>query len=194
MAGTSADEVVKVALSMIGEQPVDGIDEDSPIAATCRIYLPFALKAILERYPWRFAQKRVVLAHEDAAPVFGFAYQFVPPADFISVTQIDSDRDSLYSVEDNRILSDSETISLQYTAEQVKYSAMPSLFSLAFAAMLGMLVAGNTAGGDTKVADLERRYLTFLNEAILFDKRTGFGVSEESEYQAKDGSWLTRNG
>jgi len=193
MAAITETLIATMALTLVGEEPIDNIDDvNSKIAQIIRSYLSPVYRSVLEEHPWRFAQKRVSISPESTPPAFGYAYQYVLPSDFVSVTEINGDRDTLFSVENGRILIDSETINLMYTAEVVFFS-MPSKFALALATNLASYLAYNVTGGKVRAAELMGMYEKNLYNAIFLDSRTGLGVSEAAE-AGEGGTWHLRDG
>ena len=115
-------------------------DDTSATAAYCREFFEVDRDSCLQMFPWSFAGKRVQLSPETAAPVFGWSYSFLLPADYLQMREVDDDLE--YLVENGRILCDSDSISIAYTFKQT----VDAYFSPLFVDMLSLKLARSLVG------------------------------------------------
>lgn len=100
------------ALLLLGEKPIDAMDEESDTAALCNgLYLP-TLESVLRAHMWNCAKKRTILSPLAEKPVFGFQNKFLIPSDWIRTISISEYRN--YEIEAGYILADSNEVRLHY--------------------------------------------------------------------------------
>lgn len=72
-------EICNRALALVGQTPIQALDQAGKPAASCnRLYGP-ARDAVLRAYPWNCAVRRALLPAGTAKPAFGFARYFRLP-------------------------------------------------------------------------------------------------------------------
>lgn len=112
----SAVSICSNALQVLGDKPIDSFD-----LANDRTRLAANLYAskrdfVLRSHPWNCAIKRVILSPDAVAPVFGWAYQYALPGDWLRTLSVgvdDSTQDD-YQLEGRQILMDIDTCRLRY--------------------------------------------------------------------------------
>lgn len=78
-------EIVNLALSDCGVDPITAFDDATPAARQAKAkYVPIR-DAVLEDREWTFAKSRLLLAEDPNVPVFGYAYAYIIPSNVIRV-------------------------------------------------------------------------------------------------------------
>ena len=72
------------ALVLLGSEGITSFDDGSTEAGIASALYPNTRDLFLSMYPWSFAQKKVQLQRETAAPEFEWEYQYALPTDMIS--------------------------------------------------------------------------------------------------------------
>lgn len=79
----SAVSICSNALLMLGDNPINSLEEPSDRARLAANLWESARDYVLRSHPWNCAVKQVVLAPDVVGPPFGFAYQFTLPGDWL---------------------------------------------------------------------------------------------------------------
>lgn len=83
-APNSPVKICNLALSLLKQGPVTNIDIPSTdTESLCKLHYPQQRRATLRSHVWNFAIKRVILAANATAPLFGFSTAYDLPPDFI---------------------------------------------------------------------------------------------------------------
>ena len=183
-------DIVNMALSMLGVQPLTSIDDEGNVAEQVQIqYIP-ARDATLEAYDWTFALERFMPGKLAQAPVYGPAAAFAVPVNILRVIACDNVTNNSNPLSDD--INSREQIDWQMEGgnivcnEDVVYArgirriedegSFSPLFVEAFAAKLAMLLAINlTASADIQ-ARVTNYYGFAINEAISRDGQQGRSV------------------
>jgi len=157
--------ICNAALGKIGAPPIASLDEDSKRASTCNVAYANALDVVLGEFSWPFALARASLARLAAAPLYGFAYTYQLPTDFISLDAVDGGMAVPYQIEGDAVLTDAEQFRMRY----VRRVTDPNKFSPAFVDLFATRLAAELALPITrKSSDYEAMmtlYRTLLPEA-----------------------------
>lgn len=108
------------ALDMVGQKPIDSVDDVSVRAEVCSRNFDQALGEILRVHEWSFVKQRATLT-ETTAPLFGWDHAFTLPADFLTLVKLNgvdvaNEPGDFYELEFGVLLTDSETAEIQYIA------------------------------------------------------------------------------
>lgn len=85
---TSTVEICNLALSNLGKDNINAIDEASNEARACRQFYPITLRMMLQSHPWKFASRTVSLAEVDNDKLGAWAYAYALPGDKLTVRHI----------------------------------------------------------------------------------------------------------
>ncbi len=90
MALSAAEVVHNLALGRIGEASVEDTTASRALKQNllCIRYYDQALYITLRAHPWNEAKKRVVIAEDSDAPVFGYDRQYTQPTDSLRVLSV----------------------------------------------------------------------------------------------------------
>jgi len=189
----SETEIVNSALAKVGEDSITDLTENRKAARVSARQYPLMRDALIRRYRWNFAIRRVTLSSEAATPAFGFTNQFLVPSDNIRVLGI-FDEDELqqnytasripYKVEGNKILTDDDTLPLFYLARITDVALFDPLFSEALAWFLAI----DLAIPLTTVRKLREDAVIGFKKAVLAAKRAD--AIEGSPEVIESSEWL----
>lgn len=164
MAAESNTTICNQALGRLGSQRIndfDSLTENSAQFIQCKLHFEPTRDALIRSYPWRFARARKVLSQvpDDEIPEsedFEWDNQFILPTDFLAMRSIYEGRFSeenfrSYALEDQRLLTNDDTMEIRY----VKKVTDPSKFDPLFVEVLVLLLAdkliGPLPGGDARI-------------------------------------------
>ncbi len=151
---TTPVQVANLALGLVGQRQLIGSFNDRSVEAqTADLYFETTRDELLQRWHWRFATKRVVLALTDEERT-GWGYAYEAPADLLSPMSIFSGKREPGAGQDvpfawelndagdgHLILTDMTDAELFYTVRLATVSLWPPLFQKAVAAQLGVYMA-----------------------------------------------------
>jgi hypothetical protein len=171
--------ICNMALSHIGEPPIESIAEVSEQARRCAQFYEHDRRLVLRRYPWPWATRRVALTKlEDSPQDYRFAYRY--PSDCVCLRK-------LYALMDNgklaplsdflqyRIVSDDDgqvlycnapSVVAEYTADISDNDLMDEQFcevlSWKLAASIASKLVGDARAAQMATMEYERLY----NDAV----------------------------
>lgn len=174
-------DIVNEALGLLGEMPIDDIDDtQDPKAVKAKAFWEITRDQLLERASWTFALCRAQLEQDATAPTYGFDYAYTIPSDCINIVDVtiytdDMERDdrsrASYRVESGRILSNESTLYIKY----VRRIEEPGRFSPLFASAMAGALAVKLGASMTKSAAVVQAMLQYsenvLRRAISMDIR-----------------------
>jgi len=176
MAATSKVKICNLALTLIGADTINAIDDDSTPAKKCNAIYDYILEDLLTSCPWTFAQKRVALALLDEDPVYtddGVAYVYQKPTDCLKVNFTNVEN-ALVKIEGDKILSDTASLYIMYTYNVTDPTKYTPKFTTALAGRLAAELAFPITNSRTLAADLMNVYLNEkLPDAVASDSQQG---------------------
>jgi hypothetical protein len=150
-------DIVNLALSLLGESPIQSIDEPSAAAVYAKAQYDLIRRAALRNYNWAFALRRARLVRvtDGVSGVYRFTYQL--PADCLRplrvidpvADRVPPDRSPVTGYEpvgDRRIACDAENPLLEYIADITDPTMFDDLFVQSFAHRLASGLATAVAG------------------------------------------------
>ena len=148
------------ALLMLGAQTINDLDEDTDRARLAANLYPQVRDEMLRAHPWNCAVKRVVLSPDQAAPAFGYAYQFTLPSDWMRTLSVgDYGAEIDFRSEGRRILADTDTLKLRYvfhnTNEGTWDAGLVEAVTLAMAARMAYAITQSASLEQTRLQELE---------------------------------------
>jgi hypothetical protein len=181
-------DIVNIALNLLGEAPLQSIDDDSDVARGVKANYIHTRDATLEAHEWSFALRRFVPGKLTTDPVFGPLNSFSIPSDILRVVSVWDDEGSWrqagsgraidraqaqWGIESRTIVTDSDPIyciGLRRIEDEGIYSP---LFVQAFAAQLAMMCAYLTTESNQKFAAMSALYGQRIKEAHSRDGQQG---------------------
>jgi hypothetical protein len=111
----TAVSICSNALLMLGDKPINSLDEGTDRARLAANLWPDMRDFVLRRHPWNCAVKRVLLSPQVTAPAFDFEYAFLLPSDWLRTLQVGkSGERPEYRIESRTILMHESTCRLRY--------------------------------------------------------------------------------
>jgi hypothetical protein len=167
----SITEICNVALSLLGQDPVNDIADSNDRARLCTKIWPMVLDDELSLHRWKCARKRAALAMEAATPAFGWAYQYALPSGCLRVLSIENDVD--YEIEGNFLLTDNTSANVIYLWRNPTVGAYsPGLVSALVARMAAELSMPTTKK-DSIVKASWAAYWSKVGQALAADGQQG---------------------
>ena len=190
-------EVCNRCLAILGEPPVTSLSDPSKAARTVNASYAPLRDALLRAYRWKFAMKRVELAADTDAPVFGFDYAYTLPSDFLRLDFINDAmvwfatgaeyrdfNEGAYAVEGGKILTDlSAPLQVRYVSR-----ADAALFDPAFVEALAARMASSLAIAITQSESKKNEARKDFMEAIRVAVQSN--AIETPPQQMPDNEWM----
>lgn len=156
---TSKTDICNLALIDLGAKTVSSIDDDDTAEANaCSEIWDLLLDDVLGEHKWDFAKKWDALSalseYDFVDEAWDYAYQL--PADFIRVSMVEDDVD--YEQRGNVLLSNTESLNMEYIFRETDTTKYPSHFIAALVARLKIPLSVKIAKRSTRNIDFEARY------------------------------------
>ena len=135
----SVVDICNKALSLIGQNTIVSLSENTPEALACRIHWAPLIDEFFRGHPWNCGITRKALSRLSDAPPNEFKYYYQLPADYLMVVEIFPDQS--YSVEGRRILVDSPDLVLRYVKKLDDSTQYDSQLSAALSYLLAAELA-----------------------------------------------------
>ena len=157
----SLTAIANDALSLIGGDRVDDIDQQTALAAELREKQADALAMLLEDFPWAFAERRKILSEPAGGsddPYWLHAYQI--PSDCAAIrrimprTLINDQGSQPFSVSETLIYANIEDAAAWYTAKGVPPGRWPQTFADYLAAEMAVRLQPTQRAGEKIVQRL----------------------------------------
>lgn len=172
----SETSICNQALSFIGGDLIESIEEPNQVAEWCRVNYPFLRDAVLEEKLWSFAAARAV-SNTAETPEWGSDYfKHSIPVDWISVFRVYcDDREGVveWSLEDRFVLAKSETVYMRGNKRVTDTGKFSNLFVQCLAARLAADMAIPLAQDRGLFQDMWDLYDTKLKVAANRDGMQG---------------------
>lgn len=202
MPAASTDaEVCNLALELVGSrQFIDRLDENTTEAECCNRVFRVLRNELLEAWPWRFAEKRAVLALTTEKRT-GWGYCYAMPADCLTPRRIWTGERRPgagglvpFSMELNDagtghlICTDMTDAELIYTVELKAVGLWPAHFVKALAAAIAVPLAGALSVKPQLMPMLEQGAQAALRRAAALD------ASKAEQDPEPDSEWIRERG
>lgn len=159
MANVSRVDICNQAISKVGGEPLDALDEDTPLGAYCLINYPQAVAWALGIYRWSFATRIAQLAEIANPTISPLPHVFALPSDIVGqvhayrkTASIDGQKIRHFMTADG-VATESAATFAEYTAA-LPEAAWPSWFSeffvTAFAAGIARNKQNQSLAGDLR--------------------------------------------
>jgi phage gp46-like protein len=165
---TSDIDIVNRALTMLGVDPINSLSDSTKAASTANRLFNDTRAAVFRGHPWNCLIKRASLPQEAQAPLYGYAYAFTLPADFLRLLSIENNLGK-YSIEGRKILYDDEILQITYIALVTDVIAYDTLLTDALAARLAADMAHPLLQSTEAMERMYNLYELKLREAKFVD-------------------------
>lgn len=147
------------ALLMLGAQTINDFNDQVNLdrAKLCANLYPYNRDKLLRAHPWNCCIKRIVLAPDAVAPVFGYDHAFELPSDCLRVLEVGSAGHQIdYLVEGRSIQADTTVLELRYVFRNEVESTWDSqLVDLMTMSMTAVLAYPITQSSTERASRLE---------------------------------------
>jgi hypothetical protein len=157
-----ATSICNLALAQLGQSQIMSLEDASQAARFCKRFYDQTRDEVLRSHPWNFAGKRLALSRLSDDPLFGWAYQYGLPIDFLRLLQLNayssSEAPKFCEIEGNRLLTDEGEAQVRYVARVTDPNLFDSLFVEALATKLASKLAQPLTGSRTDANALLTAY------------------------------------
>ncbi len=166
---SSQTAICNRALEFLGQPGITSLNSSQPAAKSLRRVYAESRRSVLEDHPWSFAKKRAALPASATAPVFGFAYGYPVPSDFVRLIAIENE--PRFDIEADPsgsqwIVTDSASpLNIIYIYDIEDTGRYPPSFVDAFAARLAFDVCEDITQSNSKNQANAERYQAYLLKA-----------------------------
>jgi len=174
------NQIINMALLLIGEEMMASEDDHTKSSDIAAEFLDLCIETALSENDWTFARKRVILGATSITPVFGYEYQFQLPSDYNHIIEVDGDTDGDFREESGFILYANNTMELFYVCYNKDYALLPPKFVDAVVTLLASKIAYAVVGSGKISNDLEQLYEKRMAKAKFTDVK-GTGLITEDE-------------
>jgi len=165
-------ELVNQALTSLGVEPINDLEENSRPARFAKQKYEHVRDVVLRSHVWNSATKRASLPRLEGVPVFGYAYQYQLPADFLRLLTINQHPKERHRIEHNRVLlTDVEAAQITYVARIDTIVEMDLLLQEVIAARLAVELAMPLKGDIALRSQLMGEYQEKYAEAMYADAK-----------------------
>jgi hypothetical protein len=175
----SVIDICNSALYKVGCDRISTLTEQNKRAKICNDIYSKIRDATLRSHPWNFATKRIQLAQDSTAPVFGFDYQYQLPSDCLIVRGVSNDssmgtsRNIDYKIEGDKLLSNETAIYIEYTFKETNTTNYDANFVDALAYRLAIELAYPLVQSLSLVDRIKKDYKDWMADARTFDAQEG---------------------
>lgn len=176
-------DIANIALTLLGEEPITSVDDDSKTALAIKNNYDVARDAALEAYEWSFAITQFKPALNEAPPLWMYDYAFDIPSNILRVLAVESQpsfrgSDVLdnvsglrhrhqvdHEVQGRQILTSCNPIYCTGIKRIDQEGLFSGLFIHAFAAKLAMLICYAVTESNSKFDRMAALFGGFIQEA-----------------------------
>ena len=184
--------ICNLSLSLVKQKPINSIDTpETEVEDLCSGWFHEVRLALLRETAWNFAIKRISIAPNATAPLFGFTHRFKLPSDFVRfLTRHDSEGFNLrgfstfndffledYQIEDGFLLMSADTssgsaeLNLRYIYDHVLVAAWDSHFVDLIVHQLAIKLAPNFKGSEARIRELKQEIIDIRTRATAVDSQ-----------------------
>lgn len=150
---TTSTHIVNMALARLGQPPIASLDEGSPAANAAKLVYDTCRRNVLQAYLWSFASRVASLNRLlETPPDYRCAFQLPPdclnvvrlrPArsDEVSSARVSFSDALPFVVRGDRLYTDQESATIEYTADVTEESRFEAHFTEAFVVRLASELA-----------------------------------------------------
>jgi len=175
MAKTSAVAICNYALSLLGENSIISLDDDSKPAALCKVMYPQVRDATIEAHNWTFAVRWYEIPKAAAASDGPLKNRFPMPPEILRVifVGVDAHHTEEYQIEGEDIVTNSQTCVVKAVILIEDTFKFSSLFSQALSAKLAAELAVPIAASASLSQQMYQLYGVKIQEAVTRDQIQG---------------------
>lgn len=167
--------IVNFALRRLGASPITDFSDPTTEAALASDTFEEIRDALLREHLWNFATRRTSLAASAEVPEWGYARQFIVPADFLRLVAVDGGSTTAVKMEshatDGRVMVTdlSAPLSIAYIARMESAEQMDPSFRRALSLRCALEWAQKLTGTTSIVEQIAAEYESALRTARSVD-------------------------
>ncbi len=164
------------ALAKVGQAPISSITQETRAAQIINSIFSLIQDELLACHPWNFALKRATLSPTSTTPDFEFTYEFDIPSDCLRVLETETDTTMIgdsWVVEDGKILSNDDEVSIRYIYRHENYNAWAPMFAEVMAWRLAQEIAYALTQSTEREKTCEASFAKALSQARSMDGAEG---------------------
>jgi hypothetical protein len=173
-------EIINVALSRLGESPIQSPEDGSAAANAANIVYDIARRAALRDYPWSFAVREADLPRLEQGGYF-YEYAYELPSDCIRVVELLGNPE--YETSGRSLLTNAADIKLRYVADVSDTGLFDSKFTEALTYKLASELALSIKGSPELMASYNNAYLSLAKDG-------GAKSAQESRKELSDNPYV----
>lgn len=172
-AGQSITGIYNIALTELGEDPVNSPNDNSTSAEYCNARYNDVRQAVIALHPWNETKRYAQLAASPTAPIFGYSQQYPLPADFIRMYGImDTDGDVLddakWEVIGQVLMTDEgDPLNVCYHFDLTDPTKFSPLMAQVVGYYLALEIGPHLVRDDNRLARVEKKLETRLSKAMF---------------------------
>jgi len=151
---------------------ITALSQDSEEAINCTVLYPQLLDEVLRAHFWNFAIDQATLNQAVDAPLFGFAYKYLLPADYIRIYRMKESR-AAYKIKSGYLHTDLSSVDIEYVRRETDTTKFDAMFVTAMTLRLGSELAYPIAGSAERAQQLLNEYTQFIKLAKRSDGQEG---------------------
>lgn len=156
------------ALRLIGANDIQNFTDSTREAEVCSSLYETLIADLISSHPWRFCRKQRQLTKRADQPLYGFAYSYNLPPDYIRM--VGAEHYGRYEISERKLYSDRDELSINYIFRP-DTSTFPPEFVRAVMYELAAELCLSLAEDRTKSADLKQYAQLMLRRARLIDSQ-----------------------
>jgi hypothetical protein len=184
--------ICNAALTKLGAARILTLADQTEPARVMSVLYEKTRDEEVQRMRWKFSLARASLSALVEAPAWGYAFQYLLPADFLALVQVGetylpplSKQVGAWSIEGGVLLTDlAAPLRMRYQRRVTDPALFPALFAETLACRLAMEACETLTQSDTKFQRVSRQYQQALYDAARVD------AFETTPDQLPDGSWI----
>jgi hypothetical protein len=184
---TSEVQICNIALTRLGLSMISALTENTKSGRLCSLHYEPSRDAVLRAHPWNFAVKRVDLASEVDEPPFEYTYQFPLPSDFLKMVRTEDESANYvddYRIEGGKLLSNSDTVAIEYIAR----ISDVALFDPLFVDLLAQRLAAELAISFTDTQSMAQGFWQVYNQKLA--EARGVDAQEGTPRNIEADAWV----
>jgi hypothetical protein len=177
------------ALAMLADDPISDFNEGTVRSALVRDQYENIRDNCLRMIPWNCAVKRLNLSPDVATPVFGYAFQYTLPSDWLRTLSVTDEQDVYeFRIEGRKLLTDLESLQMRY----IYRNDDPATYDAGLVNYMTFRLAEALAYPITKSTTQAQLMEAKAREAFMIAK--GVDAQEEVQPDWFDNTLISRRG
>lgn len=156
------------SLSLLGENQIASLQDNTATARLCLLHLPEARDAAFAEHNWNFAKVQVALVSTGVKPVHTWSFEYTLPADIVRIVRPAIMTDD-YEVLGNKLLTNWASMSITYIKRVTDPDDWPALFQEAVVFKLAGLIAPVLKADQEIEVRMEQLFQKSIIKAKIWD-------------------------